>query len=235
MRKRLWARENPPSEAVRKRSYKNAKRRKEKAKEAGAETSKGHAKNINWYDPDSPNLSWFCRISVPFSYAASKNHIYTLRKNGHVALRKEARQMRSAIATAIRKATANHKVANNKLWLDILVQKPNHRGDAVNVIDLICDAIKDAIPLDDRWYCIRKLDWEIVKKDPQLYLGIGQESQEDCQICSYCGQIKPLDCFNKSKQSKIGVGRECKDCRRRGRIIAKQGKQQDTSKEEVEI
>lgn len=114
---------------------------------------------------------------------------------------------------------------HNKVWIDILVQKPDHRGDAVNVIDLVCDALKDALPVDDRWFCIRRLDWEIAKENPRLFIGIGQASDQDCQICSYCGQIKELEAFNRSRSRPLGVGRECKDCRRAGRLLARHGEQ----------
>ena len=114
-------------------------------------------------------------------------------------------------------------IVHNKVWIDILVQKPNHKGDAVNVVDLVCDAVKDAIDrVDDRWFCIRRLDWQIVKGDPRLFVGVGQDSDEDCQVCSYCGQIKPLPEFNAARNQPLGVGRECKACRRAGRLLAKQ-------------
>lgn len=162
------------------------------------------------------------RLMVPFSYATSKNHIYAKRATGHVYLRRESRSKRSEITAAIREGLGDRKVAHNKVWIEILVQKPNHYGDAINVVDLVCDAVKDAVPVDDRWFCIRRLDWQIVKEDPQLVIGIGQETTDDAQVCSYCGQIKPLDAFNKSKHHPLGVGRECRECRRAGRLLKKQ-------------
>ncbi len=162
-------------------------------------------------------------VAVPFTYAASKNHIYTMRRNGHVALRRESKQIRQAITNALGAGLHCMPVVHNKVWIDILVQKPNHKGDAVNVVDLVCDAVKDAIErVDDRWFCIRRLDWQIVKGDPRLFVGVGQDSEEDCQVCSYCGQIKPLVEFNAARNRPLGVGRECKACRRAGRLLAKQ-------------
>lgn len=164
------------------------------------------------------------RVMVPFSYATSKNHIYALRNQGHLFLRKESRAKRQEITLTICDGLSDRKVAHNKLWIDILVQKPNHRGDAINVVDLVCDAVKDAVPVDDRWFCIRRLDWEIVKEEPQLIIGIGQETNDDAQVCSYCGQIKLLSEFNKDKGNPLGVGRECRECRRVGRLLKKQAK-----------
>lgn len=222
-RKCLWARRNPPTSDQAKRRLSQQQCRTERAKEAGHSSSTAAAENIAWLDPDGPDLLWSVRVAVPFTYAASKNHIYTMRRNGHVALRRESKQIRQAITTALRAGLHCMPIVHNKVWIDILVQKPNHKGDAVNVVDLVCDAVKDAIDrVDDRWFCIRRLDWQIVKGDPRLFVGVGQDSDEDCQVCSYCGQIKPLPEFNAARNQPLGVGRECKACRRAGRLLAKQ-------------
>jgi len=222
LRKRLWARDNPPSAMQAERNLDHAKQRTELAREAGELTNQDEKQSITWYDPGGPDLLWQVRVAVPFSYAASKNHIYALRKTGHVALRRESRAKRDEIILLIKTSLRSHRVVHNKVWIDILVQKPNHRGDAVNIIDLVCDALKDAIGIDDRWFCIRRLDWEVVKKDPQLFIGIGQDSDTDCRVCSYCGQIKELSEFSANKHNSLGVGRECRQCRREGRRLRKQ-------------
>ncbi len=129
--------------------------------------------------------------------------------------------MREAIISRLRQGLHCVRIAHNKVWLDILVQKPNHKGDAVNVVDLICDAVKEAVGVDDRWFSIRRLDWEIVKENPRLFVGIGQDSDVDSQVCSYCGQIKPFEEFGQRKRSRLGIGRECRECRRRGRELSK--------------
>jgi hypothetical protein len=195
----------------------------ERAREAGIDASRAAANGIAWSDPEGPELLWHVRVAVPFSYAASKNHIYTLRRSGHIALRRESRQIRQAITAALRAGLHCMPIVHNKVWIDILVQKPNHKGDAVNVVDLVCDAVKDAMDrVDDRWFCIRRLDWEVVKKNPKLFVGVGQDRGEDCQVCSYCGQIKALPEFNVARNQPLGVGRECKACRRAGRVLANQ-------------
>lgn len=220
-RKRLWAAAHPPDESSRRRRLANARYRKALVCDAGRATSADCARSIAWRDPHKPELLWLARVSVPFSYAASKNHLYTLRRNGHLALRREVTAMRRAIAAEIRAALVGQRVAHNKLWLDILVQKPNHRGDAVNVVDLVCDAVQDAIGLDDRWYSLRGLDWEIVKTDPRLFVGLGQDARDDVQVCSHCGQLKALGEFTRKAKSQLGVGRACRACLREGRRLAK--------------
>lgn len=187
----------------------------------GAEISRQESRSIAFARP-APDLKWTVRIAVPFSYAASKNHIYALRQRGHVYLRKESSDLKAAITSKLHVALLDQKVAHNKVWIDILVQKSNHRGDAINVIDLVCDGIKRALPVDDRWFSIRSLDWEVVREGGQIFIGVGQEDVGDAQVCSYCGQIKPLDQFDKKKNSHLGYGRECTPCRSALRAVRRE-------------
>lgn len=161
-----------------------------------------------------PTWAWTKRITVPFTYAFSKNHIYSMRGQGHVVLREESKGMRDAVTQLFREAIRDQKIYNNKLWIEVFIEKPNHRGDAINVIDLVCDGIKTAIDVDDRWFAIWRLDWAIEKNDPQIYIGIGQEECEDAIACSYCGQILALHHFNKNQRNKHGVSRCCRECQR---------------------
>ena len=220
-RKGLWRRTHPRSHVQLQRERDRQARARPLVRDAGADASVENRRGLSWAACDGPDLLWLVRVKVPFSYATSKNHIYTMRAAGHVALRREATQIRAAIAAALRRSLQQQPVAHNKLWIDILVQKPDHRGDAVNVIDLVCDAIKDGVGLDDRWFSIRRLDWEIVKRDPELVIGVGQDSAVDCQICSHCGRAKPLSDFTKRKGSRLGIGRACRECLRMGRRLAR--------------
>lgn len=127
---------------------------------------------------------------------------------GHVFLRQESRKARTDLTLLFRSALRGRKVAHNKLWVRIFVEKPSGKGDAINVVDLVCDAIKDAIDgLDDNWFSLSGLDWAIVKRDPQIYIEIGQESDEDVLACAYCGKLKKIEEFRKN-------GRDgCRQCR----------------------
>jgi hypothetical protein len=206
-RKTKWQREHP-----RKTAPDAYPRRRSRTLQRGAEINAEQAGSIS--GGDEPQLQWLVRVSVPFSYAGSKNHIYNLWGGGHVALRRESKGFRAQISAAIGNAIAGRALVQNKLWVDIHVQKPNHKGDAINFVDLVCDAIKDASGLDDRWYSIRRVDWEVVKTEPMLYVGIGQEFVEDAQVCSSCGRVLPLQMFSSNRSNKRGVARNCKDCSR---------------------
>lgn len=223
-RKRLWAREHPPTGATKARKLRALGRQAERAREAGRIANGRQVMGVAWDGRPGPDLVWQVGVAIPFTYAASKNHIYAMRSQGHVALRRESRALRDELTLRLRAALVGRRVAHNKVWLDILVQKPDHRGDAVNVVDLVCDAVKDAVSVDDRWFCLRRVDWEIAKEKPRLFVRVGQESVEDWQVCSYCGRIRPLAAFTKRAGRRLGVDRVCRGCRCEGRVLAKQGR-----------
>ena len=162
-----------------------------------------------------PQLRWHVRYFMPFSWSASKNALYTSVPQGHVALRRKARKYRDDLIYLTQHALRGQRIVQNKLWIDIFVEKASNRGDAVNLVDTICDAIKVATGLDDRWFCIRSLDWSINKDDPQVIIGIGQETDYDIQNCSYCGRLLGLHNFSSNRFRSIGVARTCKDCERK--------------------
>lgn len=210
-RKNKWNRANlrPENEN---REYK-AKRRILSNKK-GLEINRGLRRSISAIDDEEVDLNRIVRVVVPFDYGFSKNSIYGTGKGGHVFLRKEHRRLRDLLTYKIKLGSSGEEWYEDKVWLDIFVEKPNHQGDAVNVVDAVCDAVKEAIGVDDNWFSIRKLDWQIVKEDPRLVVGIGQSSTSHKRVCSYCGRILTLDHFNKNKSDKkLGVARECKECR----------------------
>jgi hypothetical protein len=177
-----------------------------------------------WEQSECDDLGHELRVTMPFDYVASKNAIWSMGRGGHVYVRKQANQFRDALASRIRTASAAGAEIGGfaptqwfqgKLWIDIFVEKPDHRGDAVNFVDLVCDAVKDATGVDDRWYCLRRVDWSIVKTDPKIRIGIGQAIEEDHGVCSHCGSILPLSTgFGRNRSTKSGFGRVCFGCSR---------------------
>jgi len=210
-RKAKWQKNNPEP------SHKSVARqntRTSKALEYGIQVNERMKSNGNWSASDEVNLLWMVRVSVPFSYALSKNHIYSMTSKGHIAMRGDSRTARDELTILLRSAIirGGHTPVTGKVWIDLLVQKSDHRGDAVNVIDLVCDAAKDALGVDDRWFAIRRLDWEIVKSDPRLFVGVGQSHHEPRLVCSYCGQIKPETAFNNHRSTPSGKSKVCRSC-----------------------
>lgn len=161
-----------------------------------------------------PNLIWAVLLETPFSLDGSKNRRWSNNRKGHVYLTKSVRSYSDALALQVKNAVRNMNIVQAKVWISIFVQKPDHRSDAINFVDTICDAIKVAIDLDDRWFSLDRVDWEVCKLDPKIYIKIGQESDSGMICCSYCGGIKTFDHFTKNRSSKTGYGRVCRDCRK---------------------
>jgi hypothetical protein len=160
-----------------------------------------------------PNLLWLVKIAIPFSWASSKNHIYsTSGECGHVGKRKAKKEFQDHIVRRLKPSIAKMDIKHNKLWVSIFIQKPNHRGDAINVLDTICDAVKIATGIDDRWFSIKNLDWQIVKNNPLIFITIGQENVEHVRACSSCGRLLTFDNFQSNKSDMHGISRNCKLC-----------------------
>lgn len=169
----------------------------------------------SWWPADcDPELQWLVRVKVPFVQDLSKNAIWRNVRAGHTYLRTESRRAREGLALVLRSALHGRRVAHNRLWVDIGVEKPHHRTDASNFVDSILDAVEEATGLDDRWYSLRRLDWRIVKLDPQIYVGIGQEAGGDALACSCCGRVLPLEAFGLHAGNPLGRSRTCRECSR---------------------
>jgi Holliday junction resolvase RusA-like endonuclease len=201
-RKKKWAINNPVV-VTHEESLENHKKSVSTYIKRGLAINKKNKKSI-FYAPDV-DLQWHITLAIPFSYAVSKNHIWATNGKGHIHRRKESTDYEDYIILEFKKELQGKKVFQNKIWIDLFVQKPNHKGDAINVLDLIADALKKAVGIDDRWFSVRWIDWEVVKENQKIYIGIGQEDTWDAKLCSYCGRILPLEYFGKAR-------RECKEC-----------------------
>lgn len=192
-----------------------AERRRALAEErrtAGA--GRSERASMSWPAECEPSLEWTVRVAVPFSYAMSKNAIWRSVGAGHVVLREESKALRESLMWEVKAALGAIPIRQNRLWLDIMVEKPDHRGDALNVVDLVADAVKVATGLDDRWYSMRRLDWRVCKDRPRLIVGLGQEAVADALVCSYCGRVLELDSFTKNRSGPLGRSRVCIECSR---------------------
>jgi len=214
------------SAEVSKSRYLGAAAGKRRAAVKTASRIAGEARNgagrVGWTPADvGTDLEWSVRVSVPFTYSFSKNAVWSTAKGGHVFMRAKSRTARGMVTDVLRSSMASAGIVavEAKVYVDIFVQKSNHKGDAINVIDVVCDGIKDAIGVDDRWFCIKAVDWEIVKSDPRIFIGVGQATLEHHRVCSYCGAILPLGHFNKRKNNHLGVDRVCRSCKSTAKVI----------------
>lgn len=198
-----------------KKTYKKYHTKKQKmAKETGKNISEKNRFSI--LDGILPNLKWSITIKYPFRQLLSKNSISRKSEKGYIYSRKDARKEKDALSLFIRNELKKSKIEIkvNKLWVTLLIEKPNNQSDAINFLDNICDAISDAISLDDRWFCVKGIDWRIVKENPYIYIRIGQAEVKDSRVCNYCGRILPFNYFSKNKSEKFGITKQCKECYR---------------------
>ena len=208
-RKRRWAQSHKLPRAT---ASDAVNRRRLQIEGRGAALNEEERAGLWWpAELEEPELTWLVRTWIPFNYAASKNHAWSRAARGHVFLRREHKDLRDALVYRLRAAMPGRTVVEDRVWLDILVQKPDHRGDAVNVLDMVCDAVKEATGVDDRWYCVRRLDWQIVKQEPRLYVGVGQADSVPKRVCSKCGRVRPVNEFPGGTQ----IRRICAGCRRK--------------------
>lgn len=162
------------------------------------------------------DLSRCISIEIPWSTSLSKNNLFGRgAQHKRVYMKEESKTVREQIAWLVKEQMLKHKIefVTGKIWLDIFVQKPDAgAGDAINVLDLIADSIEDAVGINDKWFCIKGIDWEIKKENPMIYIEVGQGSHEPQHICSYCGIIQNVSNFTKQKR---GYSRMCCHCRKR--------------------
>ena len=166
---------------------------------------------------DCANVGWRIEVEAPFTYQAAKNQIYARAYNGQVYRRTAGREWQTELAWQVKAALGHKKVYTNKVWLDIYVKKPDNRGDAINLLDVVADAVKEAIGLDDRWYSVRSIDWEISKDNPKVRVGISQDELWDARICTTCKRLLPYARYVKEQKECI----ECKEEKRRLKILTK--------------
>ena len=152
---------------------------------------------------------WQVEVEMPFDHAMSKNRAWR-HGNGRTWVDSTHAAFRDGLVTLVKVEVnrAGVTVVQNRLWLDIHVTKPSMRGDPVNVLDMACDAVKVAVGLDDCWFSVERLDWDI-GPEPKLTVAIGQKSATAIACCSTCG-LRAATEFNKGRS-------RCRDCEKRSR------------------
>jgi hypothetical protein len=212
LRQNAWAKAHPPKKGAIKRNY---ARRLALAKAVSGHYAGERRENAAWSPTALVDAKWRVVVAIPYVQSLSKNSIYAVGRGGHVYLREQAKAAKAVVEAKLRSALRGVRVATNRVWVDIFIQKPSHKSDAVNLVDMVCDAAKRAVGVDDRWFSILRLDWQVTRNNPQIFIGISQEEVPDAQVCSLCGHIKPLAEFSKNRSRKNGVSRECFVCRSR--------------------
>lgn len=111
-------------------------------------------------------------VEIPFTWDWSKNKMWLKRRDGGFYLNKKTKNLSHELFLAIRSKRPNF-TPKKKVYITIFAELSNHRGDAVNLVDTLLDAVKGAINIDDRWFAIKSLDWEI-KPNGKIKIDIEQ-------------------------------------------------------------
>lgn len=163
---------------------------------------------------DRPEYLWVTYFSVPLSSSSSKNARFNFsRLASGPAVTKAVKDYQSMIAYETKKALSGRTIVNNKLWVSLFVFKSDNKSDAINVVDTVCDGIRDGAGIDDRWFSIDQVNWAIRKRNPQIVIRIGQETDSDVLVCSHCGDLRPYGDFTANSSTPSGRGRVCTECR----------------------
>lgn len=208
-KKMTWAKQNPLKHRTN-----GQKSREKRIKVAIAKNAAASRRSLIHTDPVIFDAGWCVKFSFPYSWAASKNRSFRIAASGRPFKIKELKQYQDALALCVASAVRGQKVYKNKIWVEFFVQKPSHKSDAINIVDTVCDAIKIGLGVDDRWFSIKQLDWQITKTDPQIYISIYQRDPYDASACSWCGEILPLTAFKEAKSAKSGISSVCAECQK---------------------
>jgi hypothetical protein len=158
----------------------------------------------------------YVTISIPYTSAVSKNRVpgYSSATK-KTFYQRESRQIRESVGLLLKSEMNRTGITfvEDKIWISILVQKRfiGHI-DAVNAVDLVCDAVKDVIGVDDKWFSIKLVDWEIKKTNPQITIEVGQADDIPKKVCTSCGRILNKTLFRPYPSNTDGLSRVCEEC-----------------------
>jgi len=115
------------------------------------------------------------KVTIPYTTVLSKNlSHYNIAINKRVPTKAYTVTLK-VIGMLIRGEMNKRAVAfqKGKVWLDIMIYRPDMRADPPNFIDSICDGVKSALGIDDRFYA-GSWDWELDKKNPRIEIEVRQ-------------------------------------------------------------
>jgi len=111
---------------------------------------------------------------IPFNKFLLKNNTKKIGKYGNFYISPEAKSAQYALIIDLKMACKGHTLRDKeKVWINIFVEKPKNNIDCINLLDSIADCIKQAIGIDDKYFCISQIDYEI-KKDGVIKIVIEQ-------------------------------------------------------------
>lgn len=162
-------------------------------------------------------MAFSVRVTLPFDWKWSKNNMWIARGYRHARrLSPEAEHRRALLARAIQAAITESgaRPVEAPVFFRIDLVLPDHRGDAINCLDLVADGIENGLGIDDRWYALDGIYWRVREQDEQarMVVQVTQEWYEPWIRCRSCGIPKPRDQFAVSRRSASGRRTKCEQC-----------------------
>lgn len=160
------------------------RRRREKKKVSEQSTEGNPRGDISmWYlYTDVKEKSWKVAVSLGYTPALfSKNRAFGVSSNGQRVFTSHSRKaghkkILGALSGAVNILRGmDSMLVPRKTWISITVMRPNDGRDCdpINFVDSICDAVKEVMGVDDRWFSV-VVDWMDSNAYPDVQIEVYQ-------------------------------------------------------------
>ncbi len=109
-------------------------------------------------------------IEIPYNTILSKNRMWR-HGRGRTYINPGTKAEINAIAVLLKACRCQWEV--RKLFVHVMVYRPDMRADPVNFLDAILDGVKVATGVDDRYYS-GSWDWKLDKGNPRIEIEVKQ-------------------------------------------------------------
>lgn len=119
------------------------------------------------------------KIEFPLDWRLSKNELY---RNRYIP--KTSQKLLDDIKILIETEAKKEKWEKKKTYIDIVVHKrrgKENKGDIVNLVDGICDAVKRGIHIDDYWFA-GSFDWFWSRNGKSNVIEISVSQDDRCEF-----------------------------------------------------
>ena len=116
-------------------------------------------------------------FSVPYTMSLSKNRMWR-HDRGRTHIAKDTKAEMDAIAIELKARSRGHVWEKRKLWVKLMIYRPDMLADPSNFVDAINDAVKIATGVDDNQYS-GSYDWKIDKEKPRIEITVEQSELEE--------------------------------------------------------
>lgn len=121
-------------------------------------------------------------VVIPYTVEAwSKNRAWRHRRDGRTYLSTAARRARELLAARLvlecRAADCPIPWPARKTWLRLMVYRPDMRSDPLNVLDGFADGVAAGLGVNDRYFAVALLDWDVDEQRPRIQITVTQEAR----------------------------------------------------------